>query len=155
MLEEQVVSSEDDSNQGSSAAVLPDDLDDNSLSASGDCCSAEQLKRSNALWILKIGETRSLSRGAVTGIVQDTSDLILGIMGELERKVHRVMSTNGLDPAIFSDVFHYGNPYMAPFEGLKTFHQQLRYYRNNFNLVVSVTDHGGLMYNFIEQLHVM
>lgn len=96
----------------------------------------EQLQKSNALWVLKISETRQLSRTAVSGIVQDTSDLISGIMCEVKRQVDHTLSANGVDPAILARVFHPENPCLTPFEGIHTFHQQLQYYRKNFNLVV-------------------
>lgn len=51
---------------------------------SSNVITREDVRRSNAKWILKVGETRRLSRAATVGIVQDVADLIGGLVSRLK-----------------------------------------------------------------------
>ena len=91
-----------------------------------------------AKWILKTRETQSLTRSATQGVVEDVQDLISFVTQTLESQTHAVLRANGIDPSTvfgLSDVF--SGPSTKPFQGLTSFHQQLQYCRNNFNLTVS------------------
>ena len=92
-----------------------------------------------AKWILKIRETRSLTRSATQGILEDVQDLISFVTQTLQSRTHASLQSNDIDPTTvsgLSDVF--SGPTTKPFEGLASFHQQLQYCRNNFNLIVSM-----------------
>lgn len=58
--------------------------------------TADELKCGSAKWILRVGETRALTRTAINGIVQDASDLVSGIAEELKQQVFDVISANGI-----------------------------------------------------------
>lgn len=90
-----------------------------------------------AKWILKTSETRSLTRAATLGIVEDVSDLIDVVSQSLKSQIRQILNSSGVDQEITSmveDVFSCSAT--KPFGGLTSFHQQLQYYRNHFNLIV-------------------
>ena len=92
-----------------------------------------------AKWILKTRETRSLTRSATQGVLEDVQDLISFVTQTLESQTHAILQANGIDPSTvsgLSDVF--SGPSTQPFQGLTSFHQQLQYCRNNFNMIVSM-----------------
>ena len=114
---------------------------DSSVSNDRGIATAEELQSGNAKWILKVGETKALTRTAVNGVIQDASDLVQDVTEELKRQVFRVISDNGIDPTTLNgltDVFSALNPICTPFNGLATFQQQKKYYRENFHFVVSI-----------------
>lgn len=93
----------------------------------------------SAKWILKTRETRSLTRSATQGVLEDVQDLISFVTQTLESQTHSVLQANGIVPSMISglsDVFN--GPCTQPFQGLTSFHQQLQYCRNNFNFIVSM-----------------
>ena len=92
-----------------------------------------------AKWILITRETQSLTRSATQGVVEDVQDLISFVTQTLESHTHVVLRANGIDPSTvigLSDVF--SGPSTKPFQGLTSFHQQLQYCRNNFNLIIYI-----------------
>ena len=145
--EEQVEDSvpEAESLENPDPSSLPAELDEgtratSAVSGESSVTTVDQLRRSSAQWILKVGETRALSRAAVVGIVQDVSELVADLVAGLGEEVCQVISANGVDPTSLhglSDLFHPPSPYSLPFDGLTTFHLQLQYYKRNFSLVVS------------------
>ena len=97
----------------------------------------KQLQLFAAKWLLKTSETRSLTRAASIGIVADVSEMIQTISETLQRETSEVLSANGINPVVIStinEIFH--GKFTRPFEGLFTFHQQLKFYREQFNFVV-------------------
>ena len=91
-----------------------------------------------AKWILKTSETRSLTRKATLGIVEDVSDLVEFITQALKQQTQYILQANGVAQTTISALDEvFGNCITKPFEGLTSFHQQLQYYRCHFNLIVS------------------
>jgi hypothetical protein len=93
-----------------------------------------------AQWILKISETRKLTRVATVGIVEDVSSLIKEVSSCLHHQVkdflqkNQIVVQNESDlSAIFSD-----GATVCPFSNLMTFHQQVAYYKAHFNFIVSI-----------------
>ena len=78
---------------------------------------------------------RSLTRTATLGVVEDVSNLV----GQsLEDQVCHELTSTGVDSIIISRVEAIFKGFIVkPFKGLTSFHQQLQYYRRNFNLIVS------------------
>ena len=89
-------------------------------------------------WILKTGETRKLTRTALTGIVRDTSELIEEVLLNVESQVHASLRSHGVDVDL-SSVFSMENELLRPFHNLSSFPLQLKYYREHFDLIVSIT----------------
>lgn len=88
-------------------------------------------------WILKTRESRGLTRAATDGIIEDVQDLIEFVTLHLKSNVDRVLESTNVDQDILSaidDVFN--SPVTKPFNGVKSFYQQLQYCKKNFNFVV-------------------
>ena len=93
-----------------------------------------------AKWILKTSETSKLTRTATVGIVEDVADLIKEVSLCLADQVKSCLTENGLDfNAIvgLSDVFSPSNEATVSFSSIMTFHQQLTYYKQKYNFIVS------------------
>lgn len=105
--------------------------------------NALELTKYCAQWILKISETRHLTRVATVGIVEDASSLIREITLRLQTQVLNFLQMNQItieNDEAFSQIFSNENPTITPFSNLITFNQQLSYYRRHFNLIVSCTN---------------
>lgn len=90
-----------------------------------------------AKWILKTGETRSLTQAATEGIIEDTGHLVDFVTESLQNQIRTVLQSNGIDEESisgFNEVFKCS--VTKPFNGLTSFHQQLQYYRRHFNFIV-------------------
>lgn len=91
-----------------------------------------------AKWILKTSETRSLTRKATLGIVEDVTDMVEFITQALKQQTQYILQANGVAQTTISAVDEvFSNCVTKPFEGLTSFYQQLQYYRSHFNLIVS------------------
>ena len=108
--------------------------------------SSNNLQMYTAKWILKISETRNLTRASTLSIIEDVSELIKFVGQSLRVKVCHAISTAGVNLMAIKDiegVFH--SSVLNPFDGLMSFYQQFQYYRENFNLIVSYLN-GSHMY---------
>ena len=95
-------------------------------------------KRSSALFLLKLKESRRLTQAAIDDIVQEWDGLFNHSVQRLLAGVRAKMAAAGIDyrdidglQEIFQEVPH-------PFEGLQTRHLQEKYYREFLGLVVSL-----------------
>ena len=100
------------------------------------------LKDYAAKWILKTSETRSLTRHASLGIIEDTSFLVTYITQFIKSMLLNLIQSN--DPLDQQSVVTkieelFSSSLVQPFSGLMSFHQQLSYYRTHFHLIVSVS----------------
>lgn len=66
--------------------------------------SADDLQSFSAKWILKTSETRSLTRAATLGIVNDVSDLLGFISDSLKEQIRKVLQQNGVDDSIIREI---------------------------------------------------
>ena len=91
-----------------------------------------------AKWILKTRETRSLTRTAMQGVIQDVGELVSFVTQTLESQTHAALCSHGIDSTSIRGLNElFSGPATKPFEGITSFHQQVQYCRSNFNLVVS------------------
>ena len=97
----------------------------------------EEVRRSSALFLLKLKEQRRISQVAVDDIVNGCKSLfchtIVRVQAGVRAKPAESSTIDGLDSA-FEDVSN-------PFEGLKTSYLQEKYFRDTLGLVVSVYIH--------------
>ena len=100
-----------------------------------------------AKWILKTSETRSLTRTATIGIVEDVSELVDTVTQALKHQTQCTLAGRGVDqPTISSLDEVFASCVAKPFQGLLSFHQQLQYYRSHFNFVVSSSNISALIF---------
>ena len=94
-----------------------------------------------ARWILKTSETRKLTRVATVGIVEDVSELVKEVVSCVETQVKGCLENGGINftsiPGL-CDIFSHNNEVVTPLSPLMTFHQQLMYYKRNYNFIVSL-----------------
>ena len=126
-----VVFREDDLSEGAESL---DNYGDNFFAPTTD-----EMQMYAAKWILKTRETRSLTRAAMQGVLEDVQDLVHFVTQTLECRTHLILQANGIVPSTLaglSDVF--SGPSTRPFEGLTSFHQQLQYCHVNLGFIVSL-----------------
>ena len=91
-----------------------------------------------AKWILKTRECRSLTRSAMQGVIEDTMSLLDFAASNIKTQVYAKLSNNSISSDKLSqcdEIFNnFGHKF---FDGVATFHQQLKFYRENFRFVVS------------------
>ena len=63
--------------------------------------------------------------------------MIQTISETLQRETNEVLTANDVNPVVISTISEiFRGKFTRPFEGLSTFHQQLKFYWENFNFVV-------------------
>lgn len=97
--------------------------------------TAEDMQSFAARWILKTSETRSLTRAATIGIVQDVADMVTCVVQCLLSQAQNLLGESGIDSSRLEDIF--SSHVTQPFRGLTSFRNQLQYYRKHFELIVS------------------
>jgi hypothetical protein len=100
---------------------------------------SETLVSHCAKWVLKIGETYKLTRNALTRITQDVSDLFEIVLDFVKNQISNILLNHNVASNTVSDVmnvFSKENTNIRPFDLLSTFPLQLKYYCENFNLIV-------------------
>ena len=99
-----------------------------------------QLQRAAATWILKTRECHRIPVSVMDAIISDVQSLFQLALGEMQSRIRSQLEGAGVPElsiqAITRDVGEQ-SPYGNIFRGLETQHQQLRYFRSNFRLVVS------------------
>lgn len=106
--------------------------------ASSQLPTTAEMQTFAAKWILKTSETRSLTRTATLGIVEDVSDLVDFVAHNLKQQTQSALAAKGVDKSTISTLDEvFSSCVTKPFEGLTSFHQQLQYYRSHFNFIVS------------------
>ena len=124
------------------------------------CVHADfSIKDYSARWILKTGETRYLTRTAITGIVEDVSDMVKVIVDNLHTDIDNLMLQFGINTSDIEGYTEIFSNHSSPFDGLSTFYQQIQYYKSNFALVVSIQDiaysSGLVMHTYVLQVNVL
>lgn len=79
------------------------------------------IKEFAAKWILKISETKCLTRAATLSIISDVSDLLECVLSSLKCKIHNANATGSLTASKIDNIF--SSQLSKPFEGLDSFHQ--------------------------------
>ena len=88
--------------------------------------TSETLKDHVAKWILKTGETRCLTRSAMSGIVGDVSDITELIVSDLQCQVTSFLSSSGCSADVIqgcTTIFQ--QIYQQPFLNLDSFYLQM------------------------------
>ena len=98
----------------------------------------EQVRRSSALFLLKLKEYRRISKVAVDDVVNGCKSLFSQTIVRVQAGVEAKLAESGIDASsihgldtVFEDVTN-------PFEGLETNHLQEKYFPDAFGLVVSL-----------------
>ena len=102
--------------------------------------SVENLTRFLALFILKTKETNQLSQQAMNAIIANTEDIVEHSLNAVKSKVVCCLGENGIQPEEvpgLDDIFYQQSEFSKACEMLKTEYYQIKYFVENFHLIVS------------------
>ena len=103
--------------------------------------SVDNITRFLALFILKTKEMNQLSQQALNAIVSNTQDIVEQSLDAFKDRVVRCLYENGIRPEEVQGldaVLHDQNDFAKACETLKTEYLQIKYFVENFHLVVSI-----------------
>ena len=118
----------------------PDRGNDNMAIIHNETRNDDDIKRSNALYLMKLKESHLLTQTSLDSVVEGTTTIVQSTVQRLREEVEKKLRENGqemMDINGLSDVFDEIQPLCHPFAHVKTKSQQTAYQRNNFSLVVS------------------
>lgn len=96
---------------------------------------------SQAMWILKLKESHKLTQACMERVLQDVSELCTVTVAELGDAVKSTLNSAGINfdhvPGL-SELFTTSSTFSQPFNGLLTYHHQLKFYSTHLNFVVSI-----------------
>ena len=104
--------------------------------------SEEILQRSAALWIVKTRNTHRIPQSVMDGMIADLSGLFQCALGSISSIVLCTLKDGGVTNDLTRSAVNHldvGIHFLDIFKGLKTHHQQLKYFKEKFDLVVSST----------------
>ena len=97
----------------------------------------DQLRRSSALFLLKLKEKRYISQAAIDDIVEGSRNLVSQTIQYIRAGVEDKLAQAGLDPTSISGLDGVFSNDADPFEHLATCFLQEKYYHEELGLVVS------------------
>ena len=112
-----------------------------SQGAVGDTFNGDCIRQYAAKWILKTRECRALTRSAMQGIIEDTANILDFACLSIKAQVYDKLSTMGIsstDLSQFDEFFDQCG--QKVFDGVATFHQQLKFYKQKFSFMVRVQE---------------
>lgn len=98
----------------------------------------EEVRRSSALFLLKLKEQRRMSQVAIDDIVDGCKSLFCQTIFRVQAGVSAKLADSGVDPSTIHGLDGVFEDVTNPFEGLETTYLQEKYFRNTLGLVVSV-----------------
>lgn len=100
----------------------------------------DRRRRAAATWILKVQEQHKIPQSTMEEILKDVSGFVQDLLIDLHQKVNSTLQSACVDPSQvpgLAELFHPESEFAKPFSNLETQHMQLKFYRQNFNLIVS------------------
>ena len=98
----------------------------------------EEVRRSSALFILKLKEQRRISQVAIDDIVEGCKGLFTQTIDRVQAGVCAKLAEVGMDPDSIESLNDLFMSITDPFEGIETCHLQEKYFRETFGLIVSL-----------------
>ena len=99
---------------------------------------AELVRRSSALFLLKLKEQRRISQIAIDEIVSGSRGLFVQSMERVQASVRAKLAETGIDPDSIVGLDLAITNVIDPFDGIETCYLQEKYYRDHLNLIVSI-----------------
>jgi hypothetical protein len=100
----------------------------------------EKMRRTNALYLLKLKETNFLTQTSIDSVVQGTTAIVKRTVKALKKEVEKKLEEGGLELIQIeglSNLFDENHPLSNPLAHVETKHQQTVFQKTNFSLVVS------------------
>ena len=98
----------------------------------------EQIRRSSALFLLKLKEQRRTSQVTIDDIVEGCRGLFTQTIDRVQAGVRAKLAELGLDPDTIEGLDDIFKNVTDPFEGIETCHLQEKYLRETLGLIVSL-----------------
>ena len=102
----------------------------------------EDAQRANALFLLKFKEKGCVTQKVVDCFIESATSTVQNCVDLLKTEVQRNLDASGTDfnavPGL-ANLFDEDNLITSPFKGIEKEAQQYQYYKEQFNLVVSIT----------------
>ena len=98
----------------------------------------KQLKRSNALCLMQMKEEGKLNQKNLDNVVERTAQIVRSSVDMVKNAVAERLGASGVnfhDIPGLKEVFEKDNHISDPFKEIANFREQVKYYRENFNLV--------------------
>lgn len=96
------------------------------------------MRRSSALFLLKLKEQRKMTQVAVDDVVEGSRALFSETMMRVQASVKATLSEAGVDPDSITGFSEAFDKVADPFHGLDTCCLQENYFRDKLHLVVSI-----------------
>ena len=100
----------------------------------------EEMKRTSALYLMKLKETNFLTQTSLDNVVQGTTAIVKRTVKVLKKEVAKKLEGGGLELTQIeglSNIFDEDHPLSNPLDHVATKHQQTVFQKTNFSLVVS------------------
>ena len=94
-----------------------------------------QVRRSSALFILKLKEQRRVSQVAVDDIVESCKSLFSQTIVRVQAGVRAKLAEAGIEPHAIDGLGGVFDDVTDPFQGLETCHLQEKYFRDELGLI--------------------
>ena len=97
--------------------------------------------KSAAIWILKVQETLGLTQSTMSKIIKDVTGFFQDLLVDLFSDITSVLANAGIANNIpgLAELFNTRSKYANPFAGLGSPYSQLKFYKEAFNFVVSMS----------------
>ena len=112
-------------------------------------------QRNAAMFLMGLKEKYMITQVALQGVIEGVTNLVQSHLDTLHSQVQQQLLQSGVSQATIDGIqplFSDCGTYAHPFQGLETQYQQLKFYRQHFNLIVSYTSrlhaHVCLLINF-------
>ena len=109
-------------------------------------------KRASAMFIIKkpTAEVRKLTLTAVGGILSDVQLLVENAVINAKNKTEMSLLNSGINPSSIEDFGTNFDDNLNPFKGIETEYLQVKFFRENFGLIVSLLSIRQYKYNYIQ-----
>ena len=95
------------------------------------------LRRSNALFVLKMKETRQMSQVAIDDMIEGCRELVVQRSQQIKSQVWEALSASGIDPEAVNGLPSTFTDEFDPFYGIETQYKQDKYFKEELGLLVS------------------
>ena len=115
----------------------------------------EDLKRSAALFILKIAEVHKLTLTSVNGILGDVQQLVERTVLDIKQQIKCALQNSQKDSDLIPALTHiFDEEYLLnPFSGIQSEYLQMKYFRDTFGLIASSNFYFLLTIFYLKYLH--
>ena len=114
---------------------VPIDVEEPSASQSPEV----MIERAAAMWILKTKEKYRIPQSSIESMIQDVQGFLQLVLGHAHSTINDALSESSIHTsAHVASVFSHDSIFCNPFQHLQTQYLQHKYFRENFDFLVSI-----------------